>query len=145
MSMARSFFISICSVALTLTACQSSDESSAGFPAKAYASLSTDAAHLRVEVRTAPSQPPALGASSIELRVHDAAGESRDGLTLKVSAWMPAHGHGAHGTPVITPLGDGIYRVESLAMTMAGTWQLRIEMTGEGGFIDHATTDLEVQ
>lgn len=145
MSIARSLFFSISAAALLLTACQTAnDDASAGFPAKAYASLSTDA-HLQVEVRTAPSQPPALGASSIELRVHDATGTPRDGLTLTVSAWMPAHGHGAHGTPVITPLGDGVYRVESLSLTMAGTWQLRIAMSGEGGFVDHGTADLDVQ
>ncbi len=116
-----------------------------GFPAPAYASLATDHTQLSVELRTAPAQPPTRGTSSAELRVHDASGKARDGLALTVTPWMPAHGHGTSVMPVVTPTGDGAYVVEQLAFTMPGTWELRIAMTGEGGFEDHATTTIEVR
>ena len=98
-----------------------------------------------IEVRTAPAQPPVRGKVQLEVQVHDAAGIPRDGLTIDVVAWMPSHGHGAAGTPVVTPLGGGSYRVEGCALTMAGSWQIRMTMIGTDGSEDHATTTIDVQ
>lgn len=134
------------SLALALFACTASalpGASSDAFPAAPYTSLATKA-QLSVELRTAPSQPPPRGESSAELRIHDASGVPRDGLTLRVTPWMPAHGHGAPSSPVTTALGDGAYRVDALELPMPGTWELRIEISGADGCEDQATTRLDV-
>lgn len=118
---------------------------STGFPAPPLASLPTERGGLGVELRSAPSQPPLRGTSSVELRITDVAGSPRDGLTLDVLPWMPAHGHGAPGHPTVTAGGSGVYLVESLQFTMPGTWELRVTMRGDGGFEDHATAKLDVR
>jgi len=135
--------------ALAFTGCSSSatdsaPSSSAGFPADPVTTTLTK--ELVVELRTAPLQPPARGSSSAEITVHDAAGAARDGLTIKVTPWMPAHGHGMSSSsgPTVTALGGGIYRIDALNLPMAGLWELRFDVTGEAGFEDHATTTLEV-
>lgn len=133
-------------VAIVLAACTAASEPSSAerFPDAPYASFVTGDEPLAVELRTAPSQPPERGDLAIEVRVEDAAKTPRDGLSVEVTAFMGAHGHGAAGTPAVTPLGDGRYRVEHLALTMPGPWQLRLSFRGEG--IDaRATTTIEVR
>lgn len=98
-----------------------------------------------VEVRTAPAQPPVRGKVQLEVLVRDAAGTPRDGLDVAVVAWMPSHGHGANGTPVVTPLGNGLYRIDGCTLAMSGTWQLRMTMRALDGTEDHATTIIDVQ
>ncbi len=135
--------------ALTFAGCssnatESAPSSSAGFPADPVTTTLTK--ELVVELRTAPLQPPARGSSNAEITVHDAAGAARDGLTINVTPWMPAHGHGMSSSsgPIVTALGGGIYRIDALNLPMAGLWELRFDVTGEAGFEDHATTTLEV-
>lgn len=125
-------------------ATESTPSSSTGFPAEPVTTTLTK--ELVVELRTAPLQPPARGSSSAEITVHDAAGAARDGLTIKVTPWMPAHGHGMSSSsgPIVTALGGGIYRIDALNLPMAGLWELRFDVTGEAGFEDHATTTLDV-
>lgn len=132
-----------CVTLVVLSACAAPPASgSEDFPDAAYASFTADAAF--VELRTAPAQPPERGEITAEVRVHDAQALPRDGLAIDVVAFMGAHGHGAAGTPTITPLGEGRYRIEHLALAMPGFWQLRLSFRGEG--IDaHATTTLEVR
>jgi hypothetical protein len=72
---------------------------------------------------------PARGTNAGWLRV-EAAGAPVDGLSLAVVPLMPSMGHGTHVTPVVTPRGEGYYRVEEILFTMAGPWELRVEITG---------------
>lgn len=138
----------VCAIAAAaaLAACSasSSPDPGDGFPEAPYATLTTDGG-LRVELRTAPEQPPVRGEARAELRVADAEGRPRDGLSIEVTPWMPAHGHGSPKTPVVTALGDGAYRVDAIELTMAGTWELRISLGGAEGASDRATARLEVR
>jgi len=43
-------------------------------------------------------------------------------------ATMPEHRHGMNYRPLITPLGDGRFRVEGMMLHMAGHWQLAFEV-----------------
>ena len=72
---------------------------------------------------------PTRGTNEGWLRV-EASGEPVDGLSLAVVPLMPSMGHGTHVTPVVTPRGEGYYRVEEILFTMAGPWELRVEITG---------------
>jgi hypothetical protein len=114
-----------------------------GFPETPYATVMTDAGTLRVEIRTAPTQPPARGLLEVEYAITDAQGAPRDGLSLTVDPWMPEMGHGASVEPTVEPLGGGLYRVSRLGLYMPGRWQLRTGIAGAAS--DHVVIDLDVQ
>lgn len=145
MSLAHSSLALSLAAALAL-ACSSEAtpaESGGDFPLEAYASIPGDPASF--ELRTAPAQPPTRGDVKLELRVRDARGAPRDGLSIDVVPWMPSHGHGANGKPTVTPLGGGVYRVDGCGLMMAGTWQLKVQITGPEGLVQHASANVEVR
>lgn len=145
MSILRSLAVALAAAAFAV-ACSSETataESNSGFPVEAYASVAGDPAS--IELRTAPQQPPMRGEVKLELRLTDSSGAPRDGLTIDVVPWMPSHGHGANGKPTVTPLGGGAYRVDGCALTMAGTWQLKMQITGPNGLVQHAAANVEVR
>src|SRR6185436_16233191 len=75
--------------ALCLVAC-SSTEHAAGddtFPAEPLVSLESETAHLHIDVRTAPEQPPTRGVLSVELTITDPLGSPLDGLGIEVVPW----------------------------------------------------------
>lgn len=137
-SFVLSLFVTTCALACSVAA-----DDASGSPQDPYASVATSGA--AIEVRTAPAHPPVRGKVQLSVRIRDAAGAPRDGLDVSVVAFMPSHGHGSAGTPVVTPEGDGMYRVDGCALTMAGVWQLRMTMISPDGTEDHATTTIDVQ
>lgn len=100
------------------------------FPAAPLTQVSSNSGALHVELRTSPEQPPQRGTNSVELTVTDAAGKPADGLTVQVTPWMPAHGHGASLVTSVTALGDGKYVVHDVSFFMPGTWELRTSFQG---------------
>ena len=71
-----------------------------------------------------------------------------DGATLvdpsvHAHLYMPAHGHGSTEEPIVTPLGNGKYRIENIVCTMAGEWQLTVHAMKDG-VDDKATFILDV-
>ena len=98
-----------------------------------------------LEVRTAPSQPPQRGISSVELVVRRANdGALVGGATLEVSLFMPAMGHGSSVKPTIVDEGGGRYLVENVSLPMPGRWQLGVTTHGEGAD-DETTVTFDVQ
>lgn len=53
-----------------------------------------------------------------------------DGLTVSVTPWMPAMGHGQSETVNVTPKGKGVYSISPLAFFMAGEWELVTKIGG---------------
>lgn len=131
--------ISLCVV---LAGCAADDESSAGFPAAPYATVTSDSGAMRIEVRTAPDQPPSPGVSDVELFVFDADSMPVDGLDIDVTPWMVSHAHGASVKPTVTAQGGGHYIASSVSLYMAGAWELR--MTFAGAATDSAVSTLDV-
>jgi hypothetical protein len=43
---------------------------------------------------------------------------------------MASHGHGASVRPTVTPQGHGKYLVTGVSLFMAGTWELRTDVSG---------------
>ncbi len=85
---------------------------------------------LHVALRTSP-YPATLGPTAFEITVTDVAtGAPVDGLTLDVTPWMPAHGHGTTTKPVPTPTGFGRYATTTANISMVGKWILKINLTG---------------
>jgi hypothetical protein len=111
------------------------------FPAEPYATGTSDDGELKLEVRTAPSQPPPRGTSTVELTVHDASGPV-DGLEVTVVPWMDVMGHGSPITPSVTPKGGGKYVITNVSFFMPGTWSLRLSFSGAAA--DRATIDVDV-
>jgi hypothetical protein len=101
----------------------------ATFPADALLAM-TSTGGLRVEVRTAPDQPPTVGVSQVQYRVTDGSGAARDDLTLDVVPWMPSMGHGASVRPQATASGGGAYVLTDVDFFMPGHWELRTTVGG---------------
>jgi len=130
----RAHAAAICTLALSspllLTSCAWSDgpglDADAEFPAEALAGVTSEGGALRVELRTAPEQPPPRGEIAAALSITDAnTAAPQDGCSLTVVPFMPAMGHGTSNELTITPKGDGIYVVTGLSLYMAGRWELR--------------------
>jgi YtkA-like len=122
----------------------SQGSSSSDFPEAPYLSFTAEGRGLELELRTAPTQPPERGEVVAALTVRDRASRAPlDGLSIDVVPFMTAHGHGANAKPVITALGQGLYRIENLQLVMAGAWDLRFDLRGEGTDA-HATATLDV-
>jgi hypothetical protein len=98
------------------------------FPAEPFASATSTSGTLHVALRSSP-QPPAVGNDDVQLEITDASGAARDGLTVTVKPWMPAHDHGTSETSV-TPQGAGKYLVTNVYLYMSGVWQLQIAFSG---------------
>lgn len=99
------------------------------FPAKAFATVTSDSGKLQGELRSIP-QPLEQGPNEILLTIHDAeTHEPKDGLTLTVEPWMPHHEHGSSVVPKVKAEGNGNYLVEDVVFTMPGDWDLRIHIT----------------
>jgi hypothetical protein len=101
---------------------------SSSFPEQPYMQATSTSGSLHVELRTSP-QPPAVGNDDVQLLVTDSSGAPRDGLTVSVKPWMPAHDHGTSQTTVM-PQGGGKYLVTNVYLYMSGVWQLQIGFAG---------------
>lgn len=132
-------------IALGAAACGSypAGPADGGFPSGAYATATADDG-TRVEVRTAPVQPPVRGTLSVQLDVRDPQGAPCDGLAVDVVPWMPTHAHGTSVDPVVSARGGGIYDVDDVDLFMSGSWQLRIALTGDAG-TGHVVVPVSVQ
>ncbi len=94
-------------------------------------------------VRTAPQQPPSRGLQEVELAVTDAStGAPETGLVLDVLPWMPAMGHGASIVTSVREDSPGIYVVTDVDLFMAGTWELRTNVSG--AVTDYAAPSFEI-
>lgn len=114
------------------------------FPADTLFELMSDTGQQRVDVRTAPQQPPTRGIVEMQLTITDATtGDPQTGLGLKVVPWMPAMGHGTSVTPTVVESAPGIYDLENLVLFMPGVWQIRTELDGTA--ITHVTPTLDVR
>ena len=115
---------------------------SAPFPAQSLLVLNSDSGQSRVEVRTAPDQPPTRGNVSMQLLITDVAtGALQTGLDLDAVPWMPAMGHGTSVTPTIVETSPGTYDLENLVLFMPGTWQVRTDWDGS---VEHVTPTFEI-
>jgi hypothetical protein len=110
----------------SLAACGGSEPPlSQAFAGAPLLSLTTTTG-LSLSVRTSP-QPPTRGNDAAEFTF---GGGAVEGLRLTVIPWMPDMGHGTSQAPMVTEVGGGVYRIDRLALFMAGRWQLRTRIGG---------------
>jgi len=113
------------------------------FSAQSLMSVTSSSGKLRMDVRTAPEQPPSRGVQAVELVITDAAtGAPETGLLLDVLPWMPAMGHGAPLKPTVMEDPGGVYVVDDVDFFMAGTWELRT--TFSGSLADYAAPSFQI-
>jgi hypothetical protein len=113
------------------------------FASDALMSVTTDSGALRIDVRTAPAQPPSRGLTSVQLVIRDAAsGAPKAGLSLAVTPWMPAHAHGASLQPSVAETTPGTYLVSDVDFFMPGTWELRTTLSGS--IADHVEPSFDI-
>jgi plastocyanin len=70
-----------------------------------------------------------VGENSAELTLTDKDGARVEGAAIDLIPWMPLHGHGISARPTAQDMGDGVYRLEGIALPMAGLWELRLTIT----------------
>lgn len=101
------------------------------FSAQPLMSVTSGTGKLRIDVRTAPEQPPSRGVQTVELVISNAvSGAPEPGLSLDVLPWMPAMGHGAPLSPTVVEDPGGVYVIGDVDFFMAGTWELRTSFSG---------------
>jgi hypothetical protein len=132
--------------AVLLAACGTSGKGTSdggpSFGPDALLTLASDSGTLHLEVRTSP-QPPVRGVFAVEYRVTGSGGAAVDGLTLEVTPFMPAMGHGSSTTPTVAAQGGGRYLVTDVYIAMAGTCELRTKFSG--AVTDTATPSFDVK
>ena len=127
--MRRNLSIAAISILLCAACGSSSDRDEPDFSGDPVATMTLDGGTIHVEIRTSP-QPPVKGPADVELRLADAEGGAPvDGLTIHVTPWMEAHGHGS-ATVEAKAGGEGRYVAKDVLFSMAGPWELKLEVTG---------------
>lgn len=96
------------------------------------AGMTKPAGGLAVKLLEATPGPLIKGTNALKLEVRDEAGAPIDNATLKVTPFMPDHGHGSAVPPVVTAAGAGVYDVAKVYLSMAGLWQLKISVERPG-------------
>ncbi len=93
---------------------------------------------------TSEPGPPRMGMNTLTLQISDTAAAPVSGAFIKVSPYMPAHGHGSNSQPAIFETAPGLYRAELVELQMMGHWTITVTVnTIESS--DAATFDFEVQ
>ena len=74
-----------------------------------------------------------VNAFTLQLSAGSVSPSSKEHTTVEVSPWMPAMGHGASYTPLVTETAAGTYKVTDVEFSMPGTWELRVKVTSDVG------------
>jgi acetylornithine deacetylase/succinyl-diaminopimelate desuccinylase-like protein len=129
--------------ALVASGCSGGPKSESGsFSGAPLVTLVSAESKLVIDVRTAPSQPPERGISSVELVVRDQSHVLQEGLDVHATTWMPSMGHGASVLPTVSSAGHGTYVLDDVYLFMPGSWELRTSFSG--GVTDSATAAFDI-
>lgn len=92
---------------------------------------------LQLRLLAADPGPPIKGVNAWTVEVDDAQGAAQAAAVIKVTPFMPDHGHGTSVTPVVTAQSaPGHYGVAPLYLYMAGLWQVTLDVTTSAGVND---------
>ncbi|WP_372572161.1 hypothetical protein [Ruegeria jejuensis] len=63
---------------------------------------------------------------------------------MRVDAVMPAHQHGMNYLPVVTAIGDDVFRIDDMLFHMPGKWELQVDVEYNGQTVSY-TSDLALK
>jgi hypothetical protein len=87
---------------------------------------------------------PVRGRNRFELSIESTENdEPVEGLTLSMTPFMPAMGHGSSTVPAISEHGGGRYSVSDVVLAMPGRWELRTTISGSEP--DYAVPRVEIE
>lgn len=113
---------------------------SCGMPADTFSvgmKKATAAGKMNVMLMSATPNPPTKGDNTWMIHVTDAAGMAVDGATIKVTPFMPEHGHGSSIDVMVTPKGSGgEYTLDPVNFSMPGVWETTMDITTSTGDTD---------
>jgi hypothetical protein len=95
------------------------------------------------ELTLVPDQAPWAASEEVSMEISIAADGQLTDAALALDFWMPDHGHGLSGEPVIVPVSTGIVEA-SWTFSMSGYWEITLDVDGPAG-TDTAVTGWEVQ
>lgn len=99
---------------------------------------------VQVMLANANPAPPDVGENSWVIEVMDADGQPIDGVTVTVSPYMPAHGHGTTPADYTGVTADGgLTEVGPFDLFMPGTWETTVKVEGTVDDVATFTFDLE--
>jgi hypothetical protein len=74
-----------------------------------------------------------LDANGAPLNLTGPDGKFLPGVTVTMTPWMPDHAHGSARKTIVTPSGNGRYTISDIWLSMAGLWQLSVNVTTASG------------
>jgi hypothetical protein len=94
---------------------------------------------LQLRLLSAQPGPPIKGTNTWTVEVDDPTGAAQAGAIVKVSTYMPDHGHSSPVAAVATAqAAPGQFQVTPLYFFMAGLWQISLDVTTSAGVNDVA-------
>ncbi|MFK8030671.1 MAG: cytochrome c peroxidase [Gammaproteobacteria bacterium] len=135
---------------LTLTACQKPEELAASNKQEVAApgpwlDLQTTNARYRLRIDENYTQIPAGQMHYWDIHVATNDEQPLSPKQIKVSGWMPGHGHGMATFPLATTMKkEGLMRVKGMKFHMGGEWRMRIDVVDAAG-PDYAYFNFNVQ
>jgi YtkA-like len=77
---------------------------------------------------TLEASPLEVGLNNAEVLLLDADGAPLEGAAVRISPWMPAHGHGTETVEAEATGVAGAYATDRLRFQMGGVWELRVHV-----------------
>jgi len=71
------------------------------------------------------------GNNAFDLLLRDKGGKGVEGARITVTPWLPEKNHGVWEKPTVTERGGGRYRVDNVAIALAGRWDLQVKVKKE--------------
>jgi hypothetical protein len=98
-----------------------------------------------VKVTAGDPDPAVKGTNTWTVQINDATATPVDGLTVKVTPFMPDHNHGTSVKAAVTPMGSGGYSITPLYLYMAGYWEITLDITPATGSSDSVVLPICIQ
>ncbi|HEX7663059.1 MAG TPA: FixH family protein [Polyangiaceae bacterium] len=89
-----------------------------------------------VKLTNIDPNPVYKGDNDWTISVVDASGAPVTAATIKVTPFMPDHGHGSSIVPTVTEQSGGSYDVNHVNLFMPGIWQITFDVTTAAGVHD---------
>jgi hypothetical protein len=88
---------------------------------------------LKAALLSSDPGPPLRGSNTWTVKIMDGSGAPVPNPTIKVTPFMPDHGHGTSIIATATPQPDGTVTITPLYLFMPGVWRVTLDITSSAG------------